>query len=74
MTRHADNCDAFRAGDPHAPSTQIVEAGTREVEVPCDDWIHRQTTGIQGMFVLDAAAWFVFVIYLWRDIQSRRRL
>ena len=73
-----DACSAYLSGDTKAQSSEWVISGTREVEVPCTDWITRQTLRVQVFCLLDVVLAVIFVLNALSDlvewIEARRRM
>ena len=57
-----DDCDDYLTGDKSAPASQMVESGSRSVEVPCDAWIPRQSLWVQILCLLELVVIIVFAI------------
>jgi hypothetical protein len=76
--RQKDNCSLYMAGDKSLPSSELVVSGSRQIEVPCSDWIMRQPLSVQVLCLLDLVIWVVFFFNaladLQRGLQSRRHM
>jgi hypothetical protein len=76
--RHPDNCTLYNAGDRSVSSSVLVAAGTRQIEVPCNDWIMRQSLNIQMLCLVDLIIGVVFFFNALSDfqqfLQMRRRM
>jgi len=76
--RHPDNGSLYMAGKKTLPSSELVVSGTREIEVPCNDWFMRQTLTIQVLSLLDVLLGTLFFFNSLADLQrwfqSRRRM
>lgn len=74
-----DPCAAYLAGDRKAPASQWVESGTRTIEVPCSEWLPRQSMRVQVLCLLDVALAAVFLLNAlaelrkWLEMRRRRR-
>jgi hypothetical protein len=74
-----DECMRYLAGDSTAPETQTVVSGTREIAVPCTDWVDRQPETMQLLCLLDVMLFFVFAlnaaadVRAWMQMRRRRR-
>jgi hypothetical protein len=72
-----DECMRYLAGDNTAPATQIVVSGTREIEVPCTDWVDRQPETVQLLCLVDVVLFVIFALNAAADVrawmQMRRR-
>ena len=71
-----DDCDDYLAGDRSAPASQMVESGSRSVDVPCEAWIPRQSLWVQILCLLELVVIVVFTISCagdLRDWATRRR-
>jgi hypothetical protein len=73
-----DNCALYMAGDRTLPASELVISGTRQIEVPCNDWIMRQPMRVQVLCLLDLVLGVVFffnaLLDLQRWLQTRRRM
>jgi hypothetical protein len=73
-----DNCALYMAGDRTLPASELVISGTRQIEVPCNDWIMRQPMRVQVLCLLDLVLGVVFffnaLLDLRRGLQTRRRM
>jgi hypothetical protein len=73
-----DNCSLYMAGDRTVPASEMVISGTRQIEVPCSDWIMRQPLRVQVLCLLDLVLGVVFFFNaladLQRWLQSRRQM
>jgi hypothetical protein len=73
-----DACTAYLSGDNKAQKSEWVTSGTRLVEVPCTDWITRQTLRVQILCLLDVVLAVIFVLNALSDlvewIEARRRM
>ena len=65
-----DDCDDYLAGDKSAPASQVVEAGSRSVDVPCEAWIPRQSQWVQILCLLELAVIVVFTISFVGDVRD----
>lgn len=66
---HPDNCDRYLAGNRKLPPTEYVISGTRQVAVPCNQWLTRQPERIQILCLLDLLLAATFVVNAVGDIQ-----
>jgi hypothetical protein len=73
----ADDCDDYLAGDKTAPASQVVESGSRSIDVPCEAWIPRQSFWVQILCLLELVVLVAFTISSVGDLRdwivSRRR-
>jgi hypothetical protein len=73
-----DNCALYMAGDKSALASEMVMSGTRQIEVPCRDWIMRQPLLVQVLCLLDVLLAVVFLLNVLGDLQDwlrqRRRM
>ena len=67
---HPDNCDRYLAGNKKLPSTEFVISGTRQIAVPCNQWLMRQPERIQILCLLDLLLAATFVVNAVGDIQK----
>ena len=63
-----DPCAKYLAGDRRAPASQLVVSGTRQIVVPCRDWLPRQQEPVQIACLADLAAALAFVLYAAGDV------
>ena len=73
---HRDSCSRYLAGDRSVPPTQMVAAGGQIVEVPCTEWLPRQSNWIQMFCLTELCAVMVFAVNAvgdWRDGRGMRR-
>ena len=72
-----DACTPYLEGDKTAQKSEWVISGTRQVEVPCNDWIERQPLRVQVLCLLDVVLAVLFVLNALSDLkewlESRRR-
>lgn len=64
-----DDCTRFLAGEPGAPSAQVVVTGSRTVVIPCRVWLPRQPTAVQVLCLLDFLLGVVFLLNVIGDIR-----
>lgn len=69
-----DVCAPYLAGDLQAPATEVVEAGTRLVEVPCTQWLERQPLRVQVWCLADGVLAAVFLLNAGVDVSHRLSL
>ena len=76
--RHPDDCALYNAGDRSVPSSVMVVSGTRQIEVPCNDWIMRQPLKVQLLCLVDLVIGVIFFFNALSDfqqwLQMRRRI
>jgi hypothetical protein len=73
---HRDDCDAYLAGVPGMPATQMVAAGTRTVEAPCRLWALRQPLSVQTWCLAELVLLGIFAMEGMVDVKeevARRR-
>ena len=63
-----DACTAYLSGDNTAQKSEWVVSGTRQIEVPCTDWIMRQPLRVQILCLLDAVLAVIFVLNALSDL------
>ena len=68
-----DPCTAFLQGNRGAPSTQVVEMGSRLVLVPCKSWLVRQPLEVQMVCLLGLVLLVLFAIRAVDDVLRWRR-
>jgi hypothetical protein len=66
-----DDCSRPMAADGTMPTYEYVISGTRQIEVPCDDWIMRQPLRVQILCLLDLALAMLFVLNALADLRGR---
>jgi hypothetical protein len=66
-----DDCDDYLAGDKSVPASQIVESGSRSIDVPCEAWIPRQSLWVQILCLLELVVIVVFAISFVGDLRDR---
>jgi hypothetical protein len=75
---HPDDCVRQTAPDGSMPASEWVVSGTRQIEVPCNDWTMRQPLAVQVLCLLDLLLAVVFVLNVLLDLQGwsamRRRM
>ncbi len=74
LSGHRDSCARFLAGDRSLPPSQMVAAGTQMVEVPCTEWLPRQSMWIQILCLVELVVVMVFVLHAVGDWRERRRM
>ena len=65
-----DKCARYLAGDTRAPSSELVEMGTRMVVVSCNDWLPRQPVKVQMLCLLDMVLTVMFVLNALHDLRG----
>ncbi len=71
--RQKDNCSLYMAGDKTLSASQMVVSGTRQIVVPCNDWIMRQPMRVQILCLLDFVLLVVFFLNALADLQRSLR-
>ena len=75
---HPDDCARSMAASGIMPRSEYVISGTRQVVIPCNDWIMRQSLLVQILCLLNLALAAVFVVNALGDLQGwlemRRRM
>jgi hypothetical protein len=75
---HPDDCARALAAEGSMPASEYVISGTRQVVVPCNDWIMRQPLRLQVLCLLNLVLAVVFVLNALADLrgwlQMRRRM
>ena len=74
LSGHRDNCSRYLAGDRSLPPTQMVAAGSQVVEVPCQEWLPRQSMWIQMLCLVELVVVIVFVLHLVGDLRDWKRV
>jgi len=73
-----DACAGYLAGDTAAQKSEWVLSGTREIEVPCTDWITRQPLRVQILCLVDLVLAVLFLLNALSDLREwlemRRRM
>lgn len=73
---HPDNCDRYLAGEKKLPSAEYVISGTRQIVVPCDQWLLRQPQWMQILCLVDLILAVIFLMNAAGDFKNfitRRR-
>jgi hypothetical protein len=65
-----DACAPYLAGNLTAQKSEWVTSGTRQVLVPCDDWLDRQPLRVQLLLLLDAAIAVLFLLNALSDLRE----
>lgn len=71
---HRDSCSRYLAGDRSLPATQMIQAGDRAIEVPCEQWLVRQPLMVQVFCLLEGVVVFVMGVNLFGDVVEARRV
>ena len=75
---HPDECSRSMAATGNMPASEYVISGTRQIVVPCNDWIMRQPLQVQILCLLNLVLAVVFVLNSLADVRgwlaTRRRL
>jgi hypothetical protein len=70
---HPDNCDRYLAGEKKLPPREYVISGTRQIAVPCNQWLIRQPERVQILCLADLLLAATFAVNAVGDLQSTRR-
>ena len=68
--QHKDDCSRFLSGDEHAPSSQFIVTGTREVIIPCNVWLPRQPLTVQILCLVELFLIVIFLLQAAGDIRA----
>jgi hypothetical protein len=71
---HPDDCVRSTAPDGTKPKSEWVVSGTRQIEVPCNDWTMRQPLTVQVLCLLDLLLIVVFLLNALLDLQGWLRM
>jgi hypothetical protein len=71
---HPDQCARAAAPDGSMPPSEYVVSGTRQIEVPCNVWIMRQTEWAQILCLMDLLLAVVFVLNALLDLRGWLRM
>ena len=75
---HPDDCAQTMSATGSMPASEYVISGTRQIVVPCNDWIMRQSLNVQILCLLDVVLAIVFLLNALSDLreglQARRRM
>ena len=75
---HPDGCTRALAAEGSMPASEYVISGTRQIVVPCNDWIMRQPLRLQVLCLLNLVLAVLFVLNALADLrgwlQMRRRM
>jgi hypothetical protein len=69
-----DDCALYNAGDRSVPASVMVISGSRQIEVPCNDWIMRQPLKVQLLCLVDLIIGVVFFFNALSDLQQWLRM
>ncbi|MCU1252601.1 MAG: hypothetical protein JWQ49_5630 [Edaphobacter sp.] len=59
---HWDDCARYLAGERWLPSSQTVDSGAQQIEVPCEQWLPRQPLALQLLCLVDLLLFVVFAL------------
>jgi hypothetical protein len=69
-----DDCARYLAGERWLPSSQIVDTGNHQIEVPCEQWLPRQPLTLQFLCLLDLILLVVFSLNASGDLLEWNRM
>jgi hypothetical protein len=67
---HWDDCTRYLSGEKWLPSSQTVDAGGQQMEVPCELWLPRQSLTLQLLCLGDLILLVVFFSTIWGIFSS----
>jgi hypothetical protein len=71
---HWDDCARYLAGESWLPSSQTVDSGSRQIEVPCQEWLPRQSLTLQLLCLGDVVLLLVFFLNALGDFLEWKRM
>jgi hypothetical protein len=71
---HWDDCARYLAGEGWLPSSQTVDSGGRQIEVPCEQWLPRQSLTLQLLCLGDLILLLVFLVNVLGDLLEWKRM
>jgi hypothetical protein len=71
---HWDDCARYLAGERWLPSSQTVDSGTQQIEVPCEQWFPRQPLILQLLCLGDLVLLVVFSLNALGDFLEWKRM
>jgi hypothetical protein len=71
---HWDDCARYLAGETWLPSTQMVDSGDHQIEVPCRQWLLRQPVILQLLCLIDLVLFVVFMLNASGDLLKWKRM
>ena len=75
---HPDDCARTMSATGTMPASEYVISGTRQIAVPCNDWIMRQSLNMQILCLLNLVLAVVFFLNALSDLreglEARRRM
>jgi hypothetical protein len=71
---HWDDCARYLAGEVWLPSSQTVDSGSQQIEVPCEQWIPRQPLTVQLLCLGDLVLFVAFSLNALGDILEWNRI
>jgi hypothetical protein len=71
---HWDDCARYLAGERWLSSSQTIDSGTQQIEVPCEQWFPRQSLTLQLLCLGDLVLLVVFFLNALGDILQWNRI
>ena len=71
---HWDDCARYLAGEKSLPSSQTVDSGNQQIEIPCEQWIPRQPLSVQLLCLADLVLLVVFSLNALGDLLEWNRM
>jgi hypothetical protein len=75
---HPDDCARTMSATGTMPRAEYVISGTRQISVPCNDWIMRQSLTVQILCLLELLLAVIFLLNALSDLreglEARRRI
>ena len=67
---HPDSCDRYLAGERKLPASEYVISGSRQIVVPCNQWLIRQPEWMQILCLVDLLLAGVFAVNAAGDMRE----
>jgi hypothetical protein len=71
---HWDDCARYLGGERGLPSSQMVDSGNQQIEIPCEQWIPRQPLTVQLLCLVDLVLLVVFSLNVLGDLLEWNRI
>jgi hypothetical protein len=71
---HWDDCARYLAGETWLPSSQTVDSGAQQIDVPCEQWFPRQPVTLQLLCLGDLILLVVFSLIALADFLEWKRM
>ena len=71
---HWDDCARYLAGEKWLPSSQTIDSGAQQIDVPCEQWFPRQPVTLQLLCLGDLILLVVFSLNALADFLEWKRM